>query len=172
MRDDHVLLENGQPFFPFGFYNVSWTIPAEERLAMVRDVAKWGYNAVHVGMRNDEYDGDGYGAFLDECAKLGIRVITEFDIGRAESVIRKYCGKAAVMGWNPGDEPAPKGITPQEMFRRYDTFKQIDPDHIAYSPMGLSFCRGMMGPSKEVFIIQEERTWNREKWKIWRKLNS
>ena len=100
---------------------------------MARDVAKWGYNAVHVGMRGDEYDGDGYGAFLDECAKLGIRVITEFDIGRAESVIRKYCGKAAVMGWNPGDEPAPKGIRPQEMFRRYDTFKQIDPDHIAYT---------------------------------------
>ena len=48
-------------------------------------------------------------------------------------LIRKYRGKAAVMGWNPGDEPAPKGITPQEMFRRYDTFKQIDPDHIAYT---------------------------------------
>ena len=133
MRDDHVLLENGQPFFPFGFYNVSWTIPAEERLAMVRDVAKWGYNAVHVGMRSDEYDGDGYGAFLDACAKLGIRVITEFAESKAESVVRKYRGKAAVMGWNPGDEPAPKGITPQEMFRRYDTFKQIDPDHIAYT---------------------------------------
>ena len=133
MRDDHVLLENGQPFFPFGFYNVSWTIPAAERLAMAQDVAKWGYNTVHVGMRGDEYDGDGYGAFLDACAKLGIRVITEFAVGRAESVIRKYRGKSAVMGWNPGDEPAPKGITPQEMFRRYDTFKQIDPDHIAYT---------------------------------------
>lgn len=133
MRDDHVLLENGQPFFPLGFYNVSWTIPAEERLAMVRDVAKWGYNTVHVGMRSDEYAGDGYGAFLDECAKLGIRVITEFAESKAESVVRKYCGKAAVMGWNPGDEPAPKGITPQEMFRRYDIFKQIDPDHIAYT---------------------------------------
>ena len=133
MRDDNVLLENGQPFFPFGFYNVSWTIPAEERLSMAQDVAKWGYNTVHVGMRGDEYDGDGYGAFLDACAKLGIRVITEFAVGRAESVIRKYSGKAAVMGWNPGDEPAPKGITPQEMFRRYDTFKQIDPGHIAYT---------------------------------------
>ncbi len=133
MRDDHVLLENGRPFFPLGFYEVSWTIPAAERLAMVKDVAKWGYNTVHVGMRGDEYDGDGYGAFLDACAKLGIRVITEFDVGRAESVIRKYRGKPAVMGWNPGDEPAPKGITPQEMFRRYDSFKQIDSDHIAYT---------------------------------------
>ena len=133
MRDDHVLLENGQPFFPLGFYNVSWTIPAEERLAMARDVAKWGYNTVHVGIRGDEYDGDGYGAFLDACAKLGIRVITEFAESKAESVIRKYRGKTAVMGWNPGDEPAPKGITPQEMFRRYDTFKQIDPDHLAYT---------------------------------------
>ena len=133
MRGDHVLLENGRPFFPFGFYEVSWTIPAAERLAMAREVAKWGYNTIHVGMRGDEYDGDGYGVFLDECAKLGIRVITEFDENRAESVIRKYRGKAAVMGWNPGDEPAPKGITPQQMFGRYDRFKQIDPDHIAYT---------------------------------------
>ncbi|MBQ7189770.1 MAG: hypothetical protein IJR99_10180 [Kiritimatiellae bacterium] len=133
MRDDHVLLENGKPFFPFGFYEVSWTVPAEERLRMTRDVAKWGYNSVHVGMRNDEYDGDGYGVFLDECAKLGIRVITEFSESKAESVIRKYRDKAAVMGWNPGDEPAPKGITPQQMFGRYDRFKQLDPNHIAYT---------------------------------------
>ena len=133
MRGDHVLLENGQPFFPLGFYDVSWAIPAAERLAMAQDVAKWGYNTVHVGMRGDEYECDGYGAFLDACAKLGVRVITEFNVNKAESVIRKYRGKAAVLGWNPGDEPAPKGITPAQMFARYDRFKQLDPDHLAYT---------------------------------------
>ena len=133
MRCDHVLLENGKPFFPLGFYEVSWNIPAEERLRMTKDIAKWGYNTVHVGVRNDEYESDGYGAFLDECAKMGIRVITEFSESKAESVIRKYRDKAAVMGWNPGDEPAPKGITPLQMFGRYDRFKQLDPNHIAYT---------------------------------------
>ena len=132
IREDHVLLENGKPFFPLGFYDVSWTVPVEQRLRMAQDIAQWGYNTIHVGMQGPENKGDGYGAFLDSCARLGVRVITEFS-GDPLPVIEKYRGKPAVLGWNPGDEPAPKGITPQEMFRRYDNFKQIDPDHIAYT---------------------------------------
>ena len=132
IREDHVLLENGKPFFPLGFYDVSWTVPVEQRLRMAQDIAQWGYNTIHVGIQGPENKGDGYGAFLDSCARLGVRVITEFS-GDPLPVIKKYRGKPAVLGWNPGDEPAPKGITPQEMFRRYDNFKQIDPDHIAYT---------------------------------------
>ena len=132
MRADHVLLENGKPFFPLGFYDVAWSVPAEQRLRMVRDVAAWGYNTVHVPIQGGECKGDGYGAFLDECARLGLRVITEFP-GNPEPVIEKYKGKEAVLGWNPGDEPAPKGITPEQMFARYDRFKQLDPDHLAYT---------------------------------------
>ena len=132
IREDHVLLENGKPFFPLGFYDVSWMVPVEQRLRMAQDIAQWGYNTIHVGIQGPENKGDGYGAFLDSCARLGVRVITEFS-GDPLPVIEKYRGKPAVLGWNPGDEPAPKGITPQEMFRRYDNFKQIDPDHIAYT---------------------------------------
>lgn len=132
MRGDHVLLENGKPFFPLGFYDVAWDVPAEQRLRMVRDVASWGYNTVHVPIQVREREGDGYGAFLDECARLGVRVITEFQ-GNPEPVIAKYKDKPAVMGWNPGDEPAHRGVTPEQMFARYDRFKQIDPGHLAYT---------------------------------------
>ena len=132
IRDDHVLLENGKPFFPLGFYDVSWTVPVEQRLRMAQDVAQWGYNTIHVGIQGPENKGDGYGTFLDACAQLGVRVITEFS-GDPLPVIEKYRDKPAVLGWNPGDEPAPKGITPAQMFARYDRFKQIDPDHIAYT---------------------------------------
>ena len=132
MRADHVLLEKGRPFFPLGFYQVSWTRTNEQRLKMVENLAAWGYNTVHVGIRGDEAKSDSYGAFLDACAKLGVRVITEFGTDALET-IRRYRDKPAVMGWNPGDEPAPKGITPQEMFGRYDRFKQLDPDHLAYT---------------------------------------
>ena len=132
MRDDHVLLENGKPFFPLGFYDVAWRAPAEQRLRMVRDVASWGYNTVHVPILAGECKDDGYGAFLDECARFGVRVITEFP-GDPEPVIGKYKGKQAVLGWNPGDEPARRGITPERMFERYDRFKQLDPDHLAYT---------------------------------------
>lgn len=133
MRADHVLLENGKPFFPLGFYNVSWTMPDAERLKMVENVSAWGYNTVHVGMRGEEAKTDGYGAFLDACAKLGVRVITEFGEQFAEKTVARYRGKSAVLAWNPGDEPAPKGLTPATMFGRYDRFKQLDPDHLAYT---------------------------------------
>jgi hypothetical protein len=132
MRADHVLLENGKPFFPLGFYHVSWSFTPEQRLEMVKDVASHGYNTVHVGILKSEKDNDSYGNFLDECAKLNIRVITEFGT-EPEIVIPKYKNKSAVMGWNPGDEPAAAGHSPQEMFRRYDNFKKWDPDHLAYT---------------------------------------
>lgn len=132
MRKDLVLLENGKPFFPLGFYDVSWSFSTEERLAMVRDIAKYGYNAVHVGILGSERNNDSYGKFLDECAKLNIRVITEFGCP-PEEVIPKYKDKPAVMGWNPGDEPAAAGISPETMFGRYDSFKKMDYNHLAYT---------------------------------------
>ena len=132
MRDDHVLLENGKPFFPLGFYHVSWGFTPEKRLEMVKDVASHGYNTVHVGILKSEKDNDSYGNFLDECAKLNIRVITEFGTA-PEITIPKYKDKPAVMGWNPGDEPAAAGHSPQEMFRRYDNFKKWDYNHLAYT---------------------------------------
>ena len=127
MRGDHVLLEDGKPFFPLGFYQVAWNIPAEDCLRMVRNIAAWGYNTVHMPCK-----GGSHGTFLDECARLGVRVITEF-AGDPGPVIEKYRGKPAVMGWNPGDEPARRGIMPEQMFARYDRFKQLDPDHLAYT---------------------------------------
>ena len=127
MRGDHVLLENGKPFFPLGFYQVAWNVSAEDCLSMVRNIAAWGYNTVHISCK-----GSSHGAFLDECARLGVRVITEF-AGDPMPVIEKYKDKPAVMGWNHGDEPAHNGITPEQMFARYDRFKQLDPDHLAYT---------------------------------------
>ncbi len=131
-REDGTLLNNGKPFFPFGMYHVSWDVPPEHRLDMVKEIAQYGYNLVQVGICLSEKNTDTYGQFLDECQKLGIYVITEFQLP-AEEVIQKYKDHPAVLGWNPGDEPANRGISNTEMFRRYDTFKQLDPNHIAYT---------------------------------------
>lgn len=131
IRKDGVLMENGKSFFPMGFYHVSWSQPPEHRLAMARAVAGMGYNTVHVGILNAKKEKD-YGEFLDECAKIGIRVITEFG-QKPEDVITKYRDHKAVMGWNPGDEPAAAGISAAQMFSRYDKFKQLDSNHIAYT---------------------------------------
>ena len=62
-----------------------------------------------------------HNTFLDECTWLGVRVITEF-AGDPVPVIEKYRDNSAVMGWNPGDEPARRGITPEQMFARVWNF--------------------------------------------------
>ena len=131
-RDDGTLLINGKPFFPFGMYHVTQSATPEHRLDMVKEIAKYGYNLVHVRILSSEKGTDSYGKFLDECQKRGIYVITEFDYDALE-VIRTYKNHPAVLGWNPGDEPYPKGVTPEMMFSRYDAFKQLDPNHIAYT---------------------------------------
>lgn len=133
VRADGVLLEKGKPFIPVGIYHVSWADTPANRLAMLRDAASAGYNTIHAGIIPSDTL-ESYRAFLDECAKLKVRVITEFTgKQRPEEVIRAFRKHPAVMGWNPGDEPAGQGITSAEMFRRYDTYKQLDPDHIAYT---------------------------------------
>ena len=148
-RADRTLLENGKPFFPLGFYYVSWSKSDAERLEMAENIASWGYNAVHVGIRGSDATTDGYGTFLDACARLGLRVITEFGLDHRETVLR-YRGKPAVMGWNPGDEPALNGIGPAEMFSRYDQLKRLDPDHIAYTVIASPSCYAAYAPGTDV----------------------
>lgn len=132
VRSDGVLLEAGKAFFPLGFYHVSWTFTPVQRLDMATAVAAAGYNTIHVGIKGEERNTNSYGDFLDACAAKSLRVITEFGCS-AEDVIAKYRQHPAVMGWNPGDEPAARGVTAEEMFRRYDRFKQLDPNHLAYT---------------------------------------
>lgn len=132
VRSDGVLMEAGKTFFPLGFYHVSWTFTPAQRQEMATAVAAAGYNTIHVGIKGDEKNTTSYGDFLDACAANRLRVITEFGCP-AEDVIAKYRRHPAVMGWNPGDEPAARGITAAEMFQRYDRFKQLDPNHLAYT---------------------------------------
>ena len=127
-RPDGVMLLDGKPFLPIGFYHVSQSFPPEHRLQMVRDVAAAGFNTVHTRILKLEQ----YGPFLDECERLGVKVITEFSVS-PEKVIPRYRNHPAVLGWNPGDEPAAHGTLPEEMFARYDRFKRLDPDHLAYT---------------------------------------
>ncbi len=128
LRGDGVTLVEGKPFFPFGFYHVSQSRPLPHRLEMLRDLAAAGFNAAHArAMEVNEY-----GSFLDECAKAGVYVVTEFTAPPLE-VIARYRSHPAVLGWDPGDEPDLWGISPAKMTASYDQFKQLDPDHPVYT---------------------------------------
>ncbi len=128
LREDGVTLIAGKPFFPFGFYHVSWTFDAAHRIKMAQDLAAAGFNCTHAGIKTL----DEWGPFLDECAKGGVYVVTEFGVP-PDQVIPRYKNHPAVLAWNPGDEPELNGLTPETMFTRYDQFKHLDPDHLVYT---------------------------------------
>ena len=132
VRADGTLTHKGKPFFPMGFYHVSRGLSIENRLRMIRDIARYGYNCVHVTIKDEEKNTGTFAEFLNECEKHGIAVISEFG-NDALGDIRRYKDHPAVLGWNPGDEPTVNGISPENMFRRYSDFKQEDPDHIVYT---------------------------------------
>ncbi len=127
VRRDGTLVRGGRPWFPFGWYHVSWGYTAEERLDCLREIAAAGFNAIHAGVREvDEWQD-----FLDEADRLGVGVITEFGADPA-AVIERYRDHPAVLAWNPGDEPDGQGITPEEMTARAHRFKDLDPMHPTY----------------------------------------
>ena len=131
-RPDGVTLVEGRPFFPFGFYHVSWTFDAGHRLQMVRDMAAAGFNVAHVGIKGDELET--FGALLDEAQRLGVYIALEFGLDPAQ-VIERYRDHPAILTWNPGDEPDGNGTPPAEMAARYDRFKQLDPEHLVYTTL-------------------------------------
>ena len=133
IRDDGTVLKDGKPFFPIGFYHVSWTVPPEKRMAMLKDVGKHGYNCVHTDYLNPQKDRD-FKDFLDEAERLGVYIITGPDFqGDQLSVIREWKNHPAVMAWNICDEPETHGLNPEEFANRFAAFKQLDPDHLIYT---------------------------------------
>ncbi|MGD9518077.1 MAG: hypothetical protein AB7W28_01050 [Armatimonadota bacterium] len=146
-RPDGATLVEGKPFFPFGFYHVSWTFTAEQRLKTVQDLAAAGFNVIHCGIKHGEMET--YGEFLDECARLGVYVITEFGEPMFD-VVQRYRDKPAVLGWNPGDEPDGQGVDPREMYARYDRLKQLDPEHLVYTVLCVAPKYGLYARGTEV----------------------
>ncbi len=146
-RPDGATLLDGKPFFPFGFYHVSWPFTAEQRLKTVQDLAAAGFNVIHCGIKRGEMET--YGAFLDECHQVGVHVITEFGEPMFD-VVQRYEDKPAVLGWNPGDEPDGQGVDPREMYARYDRFKELDPEHLVYTVLCVPPRYGLYARGTEV----------------------
>lgn len=121
--EDGTTIADGQPFFPFGWYHVSWSQTAEHRLQFLRSVAAGGFNTVHAGIKQlDEWE-----EFLSEAERLRVRVITEFGVDMF-SVIARYRDRWPVLAWNPGDEPDGRGVEPRVMLDRHNAMKDADPE--------------------------------------------
>ena len=142
---------DGTPFFPFGFYHVTFggtEADLYNSLAMVRSA---GFNTLHVGHSYtidcpDEGPCVAYGRFYDEAAQRGVRVITEFGNSSATltHLINTYGGKPAVLGWNIGDDVDSGAMTHEEVLALYDQAKTDDPSHLPYISGG--YTPDQLGP--------------------------
>ena len=126
-RADGTLLIDGKPEFPFGWYHVSWATSLQDRLDFIKSIGEAGFNVAHLSCTKAE----DWKAVLDQSEKVGVKVITEYN-GDYPALINTYKDHPAVMAWNPGDEPDGQGISPEEMLRRANSFRDIDPNHPAY----------------------------------------
>lgn len=125
----------GKPFFPFGFYHVSWDSTAEQRMNALRGIAAAGFNIIHASIKSSD-DLNEYGKFLDEAERLGVYVISEFGVDRVTAV-NKFKDKPAVLGWNIGDD-ASSHESANELLQIHHQIKAADPDHLTYTSVAFN----------------------------------
>jgi hypothetical protein len=127
IKADGTTLVNERPFFPFGFYHVSWEATAEERIQDLQEIGLAGFNTIHASATNM----NDYGEFLDRAEKLGVYVVTEQNVGLL-NLINAFKHKPAVLGWNIGDDVDDGKLVAQGVVKVHQQAKLADPHHITY----------------------------------------
>jgi len=128
IRVDGTTLINNKPFFPFGFYHVSWKSTAQERRSALQDIAAAGFNTIHASATNL----DDYGEFLDEAERLGVYVLTEQNSIGLLNLINAFKQKLAVLGWSMADDVDNGKWSVDNLLKSYQQAKKADPNHITY----------------------------------------
>ncbi|MFB2971790.1 hypothetical protein ACE1CD_22735 [Aerosakkonema sp. BLCC-F183] len=122
-----ITIVNGKPFFPFGFYHVSWKSKPEDLIKDMQDIAAVGFNTIHASAT----EVNSYAQFLNEADRLGIYVFSEQGIGLV-NMVNSFKEKPAVLGWNIADDVDNGKLVPQEVLKFHQQAKLADPYHITY----------------------------------------
>lgn len=131
LRPDGVLLRNGQPFFPFGVYHVSWAGDAERRLADMREIAAAGFNVMHAAISGEDR------VFLDEAQRLAIAILAEVDDpdGTTE-VASKFKDHPAIFAWLAADDADNGKRRPEEVAAIHHELLAVSPRRFTYISCG------------------------------------
>ncbi len=126
VRADGTTMVNSKPFFPFGFYYVSFYSREDaKRLGALRKIAEAGFNVMHVPLDLDD------GPLLDEAARNRVYVLGEFNDDPL-SVVNRYENKPAILGWNIADDVDNGKKTPNEILQFHKQVRAADPQHTTY----------------------------------------
>jgi hypothetical protein len=130
MLDENLkLVVEGEPFFPIGFYHVSWAGTEAERLEALETMAAAGFNVMHPALTLD----DAY--FLDRAYELGVYLIVEpYDDAGPLEVIEAFKNHPAIIGWLIADDfnsPAQE-TSPEHRAETHNEVKAISPNKLTY----------------------------------------
>jgi hypothetical protein len=133
LRSDGVMLKNGQPFFPIGYYAESFNTLATNNYA-ANTLAAAGFNTIFtehdISLTTTEF-----GSFLDNCASKGINNIISFwdpspaiDY-RMQSFIPMFKNKPSVIVWAIADDASTLG-SEADILRKHNLAVSLDPNHL------------------------------------------
>ncbi len=133
LRSDGVLLKNGVPFFPIGFYAESFNTLQENNYA-ANILSAAGFNIMFtehdINITPSEFD-----QFLDNCATNNIyNIISFYDPSPAidaamRNFIPLYKNKPSVLVWAIADDASTLG-TEADILRKHNLATALDPNHV------------------------------------------
>lgn len=134
-RADGTVLVNGQPFFPLGFYHVSWARDGtpERRQQDLSRLARAGFNFVITEPIND-LDAANFQYFLKQAQETGVYVMP---YGMTTENMRKISDAPAILGFKIADD-ANTQLTPQQARNRNEQFKKTTPDKLTYLSLAVA----------------------------------
>ncbi|WP_027461215.1 hypothetical protein [Deinococcus murrayi] len=137
-REDGTVLVEGRPFFPLGFYHVSWagggTI--QGRREDLRRLSEAGFNLMVTEPINDR-DVSDFEQTLDAAQQQGVYVLS---YGLSEAVVRRVGRHPAVLGFKLADDSNAL-VRPEEVRRRHAQLKALSPQKLTYISLSVGYGR-------------------------------
>jgi hypothetical protein len=135
LRSDGVMLLNGQPFFPVGYYAESFNTLTSVNYA-ANSMAAAGFNIIF-NEHDIQLTSAEFGSFLDNCASKGIyNIISFYETStavdaRMNAFIPAFKNKPSVAVWCIADDASTLG-TEADIIRKHNLAKSLDPNHLTY----------------------------------------
>lgn len=133
LRNDGVMLKNGELFFPMGFYCEGFQ-SIEEHIYAANKMAEGGFNLMYT-----EYNAmlkSDYSAFFDTCHSKKIFNLLSFydpsvniDVPMTE-FINTFMDKPSILLWAVCDDA--NNVPAENVIRKNDLAKNLDKNHLTY----------------------------------------
>jgi Secretion system C-terminal sorting domain len=132
IREDGTVVVNGKVIFPFGFYNLHWTQPFDDKMKYLEIMLKAGFN---VNFMEDAFVTDFY-KFLDKTESYNsfMMVGPSNSVGNGfmDHVLYRHTNHNALLGWSLFDDGDDGRVSAAEITERNDYTKKNDPNHLTF----------------------------------------